>query len=55
MFGLGFVVGLESFIGGGDQIRFRLDAVSVVINNSTASLAELVVYGPFDLPEFLGG
>jgi hypothetical protein len=55
MFGLSFVVGLEGFVGGSNQIRFRLDAASVVVNNSAAALAELVVNGPFDLTEFLGG
>src|ERR1017187_34860 len=48
MFGLSFVVGLEGFVGGSNQIRFRLDAASVVVNNSAAALAELVVNGPFD-------
>ena len=55
MFDLGFVVGLEGFVGGSDQIRFRLNAVSVVVNNPTAALAKLVVNGPFDLSEFIGG
>lgn len=55
MFDLGFVVGLEGFGGGSDQIRLGLDAVSVVVNNPAAALAELVVNGPFDPPEFLGG
>jgi hypothetical protein len=55
IFGLGFIVGLEGFVGGSDQIRFRLDAASVVVNNSAAALAELVVNGPFDPTEFLGG
>jgi hypothetical protein len=55
MLDFGFVVGLEGFVGGSDQIRFRLNAVSVVVNNPTAALAKLVVNGPFDLSEFLGG
>jgi hypothetical protein len=55
MFGLGFVVGLEGFVGGGNQIRLGLDAVSVVVNNSAAALAELFVNGPLDSLEFLGG
>jgi hypothetical protein len=55
MCGLGFVVGLKRFVGGSNQIRLRLDAVSVVVNDPTAALAELVVNGPFDSLEFLGG
>ena len=55
MFDLGFVVGLEGFVGGSDQIRFRLNAVSVVVNNPTTALAKLVVNGPFNPPKFFGG
>ena len=55
MFDPGFVAGLEGFGGGSDQIRLRFDAVSVVVNNPAAALAELVVTGPFNPPEFLGG
>jgi hypothetical protein len=55
MFGLGFVVDLKGGVGGGDQIRPSLDAVSVVINNPTTALAKLVVNGPFDPLQFFGG
>ena len=55
IFGLGFVVDLEGGVGGGNQIRLRFDAVSVVVNNPTAALAELVVNSPFNALEFLSG
>jgi len=55
IFGLGFVVKLEGGVGGSNQIRLGFYSVSVVVNNATAALAELVVNSPFNALEFLGG
>ena len=54
IFGLGLVVGLERGVGGGNQIRLGLDAVSVVVNNPAAALAKLAVDGLLDFHEFFG-
>jgi len=55
MGGLGLVVSLKCFVGGGNQIRLGLDAVGVVVNYSAATLAILTVNRLFDPHEFLGG
>src|ERR1039458_4920615 len=54
IFGLGLVVGLERGVGGSNQIRLGLDAMSVVVNNPAAALTELAVNGLLDFHEFFG-
>jgi hypothetical protein len=55
MAGLGFIVSLEGFVSGSNQIRFSLNTMNVIVNNSTTALAKLFVYGPFNAHEFFGG
>ena len=40
---------------GGNQIRLGLDAISIVIDDTLTTLAELAMNGPFNEAEFFSG